>query len=167
MERVLRIIEYGCYPRTWEAGSGFCSKPSWKRFCLNSLNYAVILSNLFMVLKNLLLVLLIPIFCYKTFYILLPYILLKNLYWLCYLFTFQMFFPFLVFPPQIPYAIPSSCFYEGASPPTYPLLLHHPYTSRLHRTKGLPSQWCQIRPFSATYAAGAMGPSICTVWLMV
>ena len=79
-----------------------------------------------MVLKNLLLVLLIPIFCYKTFYILLPYILLKNLYWLCYLFTFQMFFPFLVFPPQIPYAIPSSCFYEGARCHTHTLSPHSP-----------------------------------------
>ena len=32
---------------------------------------------------------------------------------------------------------------------------------------GLPSHWCQIEPSSATYAAGAMGPSLCTLWLVV
>jgi hypothetical protein len=37
-----------------------------------------------------------------------------------------------------------------------------PYTGSLslHRTKGLPSYWCQIRQFSATYAAGAAAPSM-------
>jgi hypothetical protein len=36
--------------------------------------------------------------------------------------------------------------------------LASPYAgaSNLHRTKGLLSHWCQIRPSSAPYAAGAM-----------
>jgi hypothetical protein len=48
-------------------------------------------------------------------------------------------------------------------------ILAFPYTwaSSLHRTKGLSSHWCPTRPSSATYAAGAMGPSMCTLWLMV
>jgi hypothetical protein len=46
------------------------------------------------------------------------------------------------------------------SPPSFP------YTgeSSLHRTKGLPSHWCQIRSSCATYAAGAMGPAMCSLW---
>jgi hypothetical protein len=48
-------------------------------------------------------------------------------YWLFYLFTFQMFSPFPVSPPQTPYPIlPPPCFYEGAPPPTYPLLSYCP-----------------------------------------
>jgi hypothetical protein len=46
-------------------------------------------------------------------------------------------------------------------PPTYSCLstLAFPYpgSSSLHRTKGIPSQWYQIRQSSATYPAGAMG----------
>ena len=47
--------------------------------------------------------------------------------------------------------------------------LASPYSrvSSLHRTKGLHSHWFQTRPYSATYAAGAIGPSICTLWLVV
>jgi hypothetical protein len=37
----------------------------------------------------------------------------------------------------------------------------------LHKTKNLSSHWCLTRPSSATYAAGAMGPSVCTLWLVV
>ena len=56
-----------------------------------------------------------------------------------------MLSPFLVSPTQIP--IPSPCFYEGASTPTYPHTHSHlsalafPYdgSSSLHRTKGLPT----------------------------
>jgi hypothetical protein len=42
-----------------------------------------------------------------------------------------------------------------------------PYTGALslHRAKGLSSHWCLIRPSSATYAAGAMGHSMCTLRL--
>jgi hypothetical protein len=39
--------------------------------------------------------------------------------------------------------------------------------SNLHWMKGLFSHWCPTRPSSATYAAGAMGPSMCTLWLVV
>jgi hypothetical protein len=47
--------------------------------------------------------------------------------------------------------------------------LAFPYAeaSNLHRTKGLLFHWCQISPFSATYAAGAMVCSLCTFWLVV
>jgi hypothetical protein len=38
--------------------------------------------------------------------------------------------------------------------------------SSLHRSKGLSSHWCPTRPSSATYSARAMGPSMCTLWLM-
>ena len=31
--------------------------------------------------------------------------------------------------------------------------------------RGSPSCWCQVRPSSATYATGVMGPSICTLQL--
>jgi hypothetical protein len=51
--------------------------------------------------------------------------------------------------------------YKGAPPPTHSCLssLAFPYpgSSSLHRNKGLPSQWCQIRQFSATYPAGSIG----------
>jgi hypothetical protein len=56
-------------------------------------------------------------------------------------------------------------------PPTPACLpaLAFPYTGplRLHRTKGLFSYWYLTRPSSATYAARAMGPSMCTLWLVV
>ena len=68
----------------------------------------------------------------------------------------------LLFPP------PSPC------SPTHSLLLPGPgqfsYTriSSPHRTKGLSSHWWPAdRPSSATYEAGAMGPSMCTLWLVV
>ena len=40
-------------------------------------------------------------------------LLVFNFYWLFYLFTFQMLFPFLVSPAQTPYPTPRPCFYEG------------------------------------------------------
>ena len=49
-------------------------------------------------------------------------------------------------------------------------VLAFPYTgaSSLHRNKGLSSHWWPwAKPSSATYKAGAMGPSMCTVWLVV
>ena len=47
--------------------------------------------------------------------------------------------------------------------------LASPYSgsSSLHRTKGLPSQLCQIRPSSVTYVYGAIDHSIYTLWLVV
>ena len=66
---------------------------------------------------------------------------------------------------------PPACFYKGAHPPTHSSLtaLAFPYTgaSSLHRTKGLSSHWCLTRSSSATYVAGAMGPSMHTLWLIV
>jgi hypothetical protein len=69
---------------------------------------------------------------------------------------------------------PSPCFYEVAPPTPNRSNFHFnplpfPYTgaSSLHRTKGLSSHWCQIRPSSAAYVAVAKSPSMCTLWLMV
>ena len=83
------------------------------------------------------------------------------------LFTFQMLSPFTVSPPQPPYPLSFPCLNEGAHhQPTHSSLsaLAFLYTESLslHRTKGLPSQRCLIRPFSATYAAGSIG----THWLV-
>jgi hypothetical protein len=39
--------------------------------------------------------------------------------------------------------------------------------SSLHRTRGLSSYGCHIRSSSATYMAGLMVPSMCTLWLAV
>jgi hypothetical protein len=68
---------------------------------------------------------------------------------------------------QILYAVGT----EVAHPPTHScfLVLAFPYTgaSSLHRTKDFSSHWCLRGPSSATYAAGAMGPSMCTLWLVV
>ena len=70
---------------------------------------------------------------------------------------------------------PNPCFYKGAPLPTHPSTqsrlsaLAFPYagSSSLHRTKGFPSHWCQIRPSSAIYVAGGMGSSMWTLWLVV
>jgi hypothetical protein len=50
-----------------------------------------------------------------------------------------------------------------------PHSLAFPYSgsAHLHRTNGLPSQWCQIRQSSATYPGGAMRASMCTLLLVV
>jgi hypothetical protein len=72
--------------------------------------------------------------------------------WIFYLFTFQMLYPLLVSFLQTHYPIPPY--------PTSMGVLPHPHThssltalaflytgaSTLHRTKGLHSHWCQIRP---------------------
>jgi hypothetical protein len=73
--------------------------------------------------------------------------------------------------------------FPSANPLSYPSLtpvskrvLHHPTKHShpiiilswdFHRTKGLPSHWCQIKLSSATYAAGAMGPAMCILVLVV
>ena len=36
----------------------------------------------------------------------------------------------------------------------------------LHRIKGLPSHWCQRRPFSVSYPAGIIRCILCTLWLV-
>jgi hypothetical protein len=65
----------------------------------------------------------------------------------------------------LPHA-PSSCFYDSVPQQTHSCFpgLAFPYTaaSRLHSTKGLSSHRCPTMPSSATYALGAMGPSIYT-----
>jgi hypothetical protein len=84
-----------------------------------------------------------------------------------------MLSPFQVSTPETLYPIPSPPasrrvrFYL----PTNPCLptLAFPYTgaSNPHRTKGCSIHWCPTRPSSATCAVGAMGPSMCTLWLVV
>ena len=75
--------------------------------------------------------------------------------------------PFLVSPLKTPYLIPLHPTHQ----PTHShfLVLAFPSTgvSSLLRTKGLSSHWCLTRPSCAADAAGAMGPSMCTLWLVV
>lgn len=66
---------------------------------------------------------------------------------------------------------PSPCL-NGIAPPTthtYITTLAFPYIGALNpiRPKGCSSHWCPTRPSPATYAAGAMGPSMCILWLVV
>ena len=90
------------------------------------------------------------------------------------LFTFQMLPPFQIFPLETSYPIlppPASMRVLFHLPtPTYSCLpvLVFPYTeaSNTLRPKGLSAHWCSTRPSSATYAARAMGPSMCTLWLI-
>ena len=86
------------------------------------------------------------------------------------LFQFQMFSPFLVAPSETPYPFPrpSASMRVLPHPPTHSHLptLAFPYPGA-SRPQGLSSHWCLTRPSSATYVAGAMGPSMCTLWLVV
>jgi hypothetical protein len=72
--------------------------------------------------------------------------------------------PFLVSPLQTPIPSSSSLLLDGGTLLTQPFPPHCPITFLhwgIHRTKGLMSRWCQIRSSSsATYTAGAMGPSL-------
>jgi hypothetical protein len=102
---------------------------------------------------------------------------LIKIYFYCsfYSFTFQMISSFLVTLPQHLHPIPSH-------PPSSPSLLslwgccsthsclttlEFPYAgaSNLHRTKGFPSQWCQIRP-SSPYVPEDLNP-LYTLWLVI
>ena len=84
-----------------------------------------------------------------------------------------MLSPFPVSPMQNLYPLP----FPHASKRVLPHPLTHSYltalafinaeASGLHRTKGIPYHWCQIRPSFATYSAGVMGPSMCTLWLIL
>ena len=91
--------------------------------------------------------------------------LFKN--WIFSLFTFQMLTPFPVSPLQTPYPIPP---YPASMrvlphPPTHSCLtsLAFLYTeaSNLHRTKGLPSNWCQIRALKLLQSFPSL---LCSVW---
>jgi len=68
---------------------------------------------------------------------------------------------------------PYHLLYEGVPPPkpspipTSPLTFPYTVGSSLGMTKSLSSHCCPTRPSSATYAAGAMGLSTCTLWMMV
>jgi hypothetical protein len=83
-------------------------------------------------------------------------------------------FPLSSSPLQKPPSHLPSPYLWGCSPtypPTHSLLpsLAFPYTgaSNTLRPKGLSSHWCPTRPSSATYEAGAMGPCMCILWLVV
>jgi hypothetical protein len=72
---------------------------------------------------------------------------------------------------RTPYPIPPSPWLcEGAPPnPSTPVFSpwHFPEASNPLRPKGLSSYWCPTNPSSATYSARAVGPSMCTLWLVV
>jgi hypothetical protein len=78
--------------------------------------------------------------------------------------------------PGNPLSHPSPYFYKYfplyplTHPPTLTclsgLVFPYPGSLSLYRTKGLPSQWFQIRQSSAVYIAGAMGHSMCIPWEM-
>jgi hypothetical protein len=69
-------------------------------------------------------------------------------------------YPLPGFPPKnppshAPFPLPLC----GCFSPTHPitaLAVPSADASNLHRTKGLPSNWCQMRPSFATYEAGTM-----------
>jgi len=90
-------------------------------------------------------------------------------YWLVYVFTFQVFSPFPVSPPETPisspppHRLPWGC--SPSHPPTPTSHWAFLYTRAfcLHSTKGLSFYWHQARPSSPTYAAGAMDLSMCTL----
>ena len=67
-------------------------------------------------------------------------------------FHFKCYSPFPVSPPQTPYSLPFPASMKVLPhPPTHPLThsslsalaFPYPESSSLHRTKGLPSQWCK------------------------
>ena len=93
--------------------------------------------------------------------------------WIFHLFTFQMLSPFLVSFLQLPYPIlplPASIrVFPQPLTHSYLAALAFPYTRALslHRTKGFSSHRCKTRPSSTTYAAGAVGPSMYNLWLVV
>jgi hypothetical protein len=82
--------------------------------------------------------------------------------WLFCLFTFQMLSP-SQFPLHYPLIPPPASMRVLPHPHSHSYLrglaFLYPGSSSLHRTKGLPSQWYQIRP-SSTYTAGAMVPAV-------
>jgi hypothetical protein len=84
--------------------------------------------------------------------------------WIFSLFTFQMLSPFLVSLLKTPYLLPLPLLPNPLIPASLPAIPLH-WASSLHRTKGLSSHRCPKRPSSVTYAAGAMGPCMYTLWL--
>jgi hypothetical protein len=79
--------------------------------------------------------------------------------------------PFPGIPSENPYSTLPASMRMFSHPPYHSHFpsLAFPYTGALNlqRTKVLSFHRYPIRPSSATYATGAMGPSMCTFWLMV
>jgi hypothetical protein len=79
---------------------------------------------------------------------------------------------FWITPPQTPHSTsvfsptPFSSMTGLPHPPAFFAPPPYAEASNLHRTKDLPSQWCQTRPSSATYVSEAMAPSLlpCTLF---
>ena len=99
-------------------------------------------------------------------------------WWLSiYLFMLDIFFIYIsnVIPfPGLPSRSPLShpffpCLYEGTPTHSYLPALAFLYTGALNtlRPKVPLLPRCPARPSSATYVAGAMSPSMCTLWLVV
>jgi len=89
-----------------------------------------------------------------------------------FLFIFQMLTPFLfpVHKSVSHLSTPSSLRVYIPQPPTpsplHTLMFPDTWGSSLGRIKGF-SHWCPTRPTSTTYAARAMGLSMCTLWVVV
>lgn len=91
-----------------------------------------------------------------------------------FLFRFQVLLHFQVSHPLTPYPIPppSSSMRVFFLLNTHPILLHsldflEHWGFSLGRIKCFSSHWCPTKPFSATYVAGYMGRSMCTLWVLV
>ena len=110
---------------------------------------------------------------FTVFFVCFASLFLFIFYWIFSLFTFQMFSPFQVFPLETPYPIlpPTTSRRVLPIPPTHSCLpaLGFPYTgaSKPLRPSCRSSLWCSTRSSSATYAARALGPSMCTLLLVV
>lgn len=78
--------------------------------------------------------------------------------------------PFPIFPATNLVSPPPASMTVLAHSPTHSCLDTQAFldsgSSRLHRTKGLRSQWCPIRQSSTTYPAGAMCATKCTLCLV-
>jgi len=84
------------------------------------------------------------------------------------LFTGQILYPIPSFPSITPLSF-HPCLYEGALPPTYHLHFStvaflYAGSSNVHRTKGLPSHWCQILLSSVVLAPGSFGGGALVSW---
>ena len=104
---------------------------------------------------------LLMLFCFNFF----------RFYWIFYLhFKYYPLSRSLLQKPPLPSLLPLplwGCF--STHPSTSAFVLRFPYTEALNpiRPKSVSSHWCATRPSSAKYVAGAMGPSTCTIWLVV
>jgi len=79
---------------------------------------------------------------------------------------------FPIHKPPIPSSLPlllRGCSLTHPPNPSHLPALTFPSTRRLSfsRTKGFSSHWCPTRSSSATYAAGAMGLSMCILQMVV